>query len=245
MRGLLVCAVVAAVAAPVMAGISENIGVISIRTPGSTFVPGGGCDGIDANVIECVDLLEANPDGTFYVDIDVSCFTPGPDPQPVGMTAFQITLAGCDGLNLSAPVTMMTNVLNYAGTYAGWVGINPRAGDGFANRGWSMTDGLQWAAGPLPMGGPPANQVGCINMPAAPATNGWAAWAEVSTTGLSCPTCCCIGARQELTSDVGMGDANFDGLPRANITVIPLCIIPEPATALLLLAGLPLLRRRR
>jgi hypothetical protein len=228
MRGLLVCAVVAALVAPVFGGESQHTGVIEITTPGAQL--GVGCQGQEAYVIEWCDL----PSPTFYVDIYVSSTDVG------GMSAFQLTLTGCDGLNLHAATTYYGNVLNYAGQYAA---NSERGGDGFADKGWDMVNALAWSAQSLPMAGPPAEQVGTVNAGAGVfGQNGWAAWAKLDTPTEPCEElpCCCIDA-----ADLGMGDSNFDGLPLANIQVIPLCILPEPATALLLLAGLPLLRRRR
>ncbi len=232
MRGSLIGLVVALLAVPVYGQISAYSATISIETPGSAFVAGGGCQGQDANVIDC-DALELNGSGNWYLDIVVSCS------DTSGMSAFGITLGSdCGDICYLDMEEMMGNILNYCGAYSGYA-----SRPGMPNNGWSQADGIRVMAGCLPMAGPPDDTVGTI-YGTAPATDGLAAWLEM--TPLTCPVCCCIGA---CPPDTGayVGDSGYERceVGYGNLTVIPLCITPEPASALLLLVGLPLLRRRR
>ena len=226
MRVLIVGLGVALLATAPVFGYSTTV---KLSTPGAVFTPGGGCSGEDAYVIACEDLTA----GTFDLNIDITCDDPG------GMTSMQMTIQGCDGLAYSAAQVLMGNALNYAGTYAAMAG---RAG--FVNLGWDQAtaSSLAWAAGSLPMPGPPAQQVGTICMydaefNAIPASNGWAAWMEFVTPDCEDFVCCCMVAPDAYVSDVTFSPTD--------ITVVPLCITPEPASVLLLLLGAPFLRRRR
>ncbi len=227
MRSLLVGLVVAVLAVPVF-GSSATI---SIETPGSVYDPNGHCcpqaPMQDANVIDCNDL-QLNGDGNWYLDIVITC------DDPAGMSAFGITLgSNCDLCYLGME-EMMGNILNYCGAYSAYA-----SRPGMPDNGWSQGDGIQIMAGCLPMAGPPDDQVGTI-YDTAMAQNGLAAWLEMLPVVCVDPFCCCIGACPPGSAVVG--DSNFMA---CDVTLIPLCITPEPASALLLLVGLPLLRRRR
>ena len=189
---------------------------ITITTPGSTLV--GAAHEIDASAV---------PD-PFYVDIDVQC------DDGSGMSAFFLTLTGPSSLVLAPAETFYGNILNYAGTYATGASRN----SGFADLGWdqSLAGACAFLGGPLPQGGGPLDWFQTIYADPTPvfASNGWAAWGELSgtvTPGMV------IGG-----TDEGVGDSDFAA---ANVTLVPLNIVPEPAGVLLLLAGLPFLRRRR
>lgn len=220
MRGLLVCAVVAALAAPVLAGVSNHTGILDIRTPGAVLV---------GNHWE----YDVGPGGTmaapFYVDIDASCT------HPEGMCSFELRLTGPEGMAYAASAK---GGKNYCGYY-------PMAeGRGTVDHGWDQPNSVSWNAGTMPAPGSPFNMypmIGTINQGLGYdvywGVNGWAAWIKITSP---VPAGSIIGGINQ-----GIGDANFDGLLESNITVRPLWIVPEPVSALMLLAGLPLLRRRR
>ena len=233
MRGLLVGLVVALMAVPVLA--AGNTATISIETPGSVYDPTGDCvTGGPANVIDCNDL-QLNGSGNWYLDMYVDCSDT--------MSAFQLTLgSNCDDICLLAMETLMGNVLNYAGAYS-----NYASRPGIPDNGWAQAADLvvQPTPGCLPMGGPDpvgGNHDMLMTLNSGPmAVSGIVAWLEMLPVACIDPYCCCIYETPPITG-ASVGDSAFDP---AAVSVIPLCITPEPASALLLLLGVPLLRRRR
>jgi hypothetical protein len=223
------------VAAPVFAQ-SPYAGTISITTPGAVFTPGGGCQGQDANVIHCDQL-----DDLFYIDVELYL-----SDDPKGMSAFGVTLAGCDGLCYAQMLKGAGQVLNYCGYYSY---LSPRAGQ--PDSGWAMSTVVAYriAAGCLPMAGPPLDEIGTANAgeglgyPVPWGQDGLAAWLQADKSTLNCDECCCITAGADVGTTAYIGDSEFRNVDQ--LTIIPLCIIPEPASLLLLLGALPFLFRRR
>ena len=234
MRVLIVGLGVALLAtAPVMAAGPSDWGIISLETPGSSYDPTGNCQtGGEANVIDCNDL-DLNGSGNWYLDIMVS------SSDPNGMASFSITLGSpnCTPGYLGVE-TMMSNVLNYCGQYA-----NYASRPGMTDQGWDMPNGVQFAAGSVPMAGPPDDTVGTITLGEEPfAQNGQAAWLEMLPLDCIDPFCCCI---DESGGYYNVGLSDYSNVRPENVQISPLCITPEPASLLLLLVGLPFLRRRR
>ena len=162
--------------------------------------------------------------GPFYLDIMIEGAT------DANLTAFQLTLTGPANIVLAPASTLFGNTLNYAGQYANYAA---RAG-GFASLGWDMsaTGSVVFPGGPLPQAGPPADIVGTI--PAGTtASQGWVAWVQLDGA---------LPGDVITATGVAIGDSDFQPM---TVEVIPLRITPEPTSMLLLLAGLPLLRRRR
>ena len=226
MRGLMIgLSVLLLAAGPVL---GQNTATISITTPGAVYDPTGNCldPGQPANVIDCNDV--ATP---FYLDIEITCSDTG------GMSAFGITLDSNCELGYLAMENAMGNILNYCGQYTTY-----SSRSGMTDQNWSQADGAELAAGTLPMAGPTVGEeVGTIceggDNPTY-ALDGLAAWLVMDPLDCEGFVCCCID--EGLTAYVG--DSEYQP---CDLTVIPLCITPEPASALLLLLGLPFLPRRR
>ena len=147
--------------------------------------------------------------------------------DPKGMCSFQVTLTGNAGFAYKTALRQSGLVKNY--NY---------------DLGWDQANGLRWAAGVLPMPGPPANQVGTIALgdDGDPDTydygqDGLAAYVEFT----SCPP---LGLYEIGGMGIAVGDSQ--SLPQPmQVTLIPLLLgVPEPAAGFLMLAVLPLLLRR-
>jgi hypothetical protein len=225
---------------------------MELTTPGAVYSPDGAevpCYDGPCYYIECADLGVAPspadgsyaPGGSFYLEVILSYDAEDADPDGK-MSAFQVTLTGCDGMNLQAPVTGGLGAI-YALNYLG--ALNVLSGrPALPNNGWAQTGTMvSWPGGPLPQAGPDpvgGNHDMLASTEAGSGlgtTPGMAVWAVLDKPDCQDFVCCCITGE-----DVSMGDSNTEPI---DVTLIPLCILPEPATALLLLAGLPLLRRRR
>jgi hypothetical protein len=229
MRGLLTCLVVGLVAAvPAMGQAERYHATFSISTPGAVYNPVS-----EMNEILFEDLAGPN----FYVDISID------STDPSGMSAFGITLTSNCPIEHLAMESYFGNALNYQGSYASY---STRGG---VDRNWSMAtpaDAILIPAGTLPMDGPLVlEEISTINETGTFALNGLAVWMEM-VKPLD-PVDCIIDARYGIVGNPDyvpyVGQSDFQ--PHS-VSVIPLhVIVPEPMGALLLLAGLPLLRRRR
>lgn len=209
-------AIVLLAIAPAFGSVGGGSVIISIQTDGSQFMPGGGCTGQDANVVAWADL-----EATFPVDIVITTEMTG-----MTMSKFGITLDGSCTLCYEAMTTFMQLQTEFIDNYNGVVGWNPRS-----------DVATLVAAGDLPMAGSPDDE---IHSTATSATSGLAAYLVFQKPDPCQQQCCCI--YEHPTSNAYVTDTN--DLPM-DVTVIPLCITPEPAAGLLLLAGLPWLARRR
>ena len=108
------------------------------------------------------------------------------------------------------------------------------------NAGWSnaISDVIQLGANSLPMTGADAggDELGTI-FGAALATSGLACWLEITNYDTEV---------YPIVIPVTKGKVgDFDGMPIPNVGLGELVITPEPASVMLLLLGVPFLRRRR
>ena len=209
--------VLLATASALAAGHSATM---SIETAGSAYDPGTGMNEIDCEALP-------NP---FTIEIIIN------SDDTTGMTAFGVTMtSNCEGIQHAAMETTWIPpygpllIENYNGA-----------------NGWAKANGTNVGAGTLPMAGPPTEEVGTINIGDVTypvpdyiwGANGMAAWLELTLSGDPCDFICCVIDGM----DAYVGDSAFDAM---DVTVVPLHIVPEPASAVLLLLGLPFLRRRR
>ena len=227
MRGLLVCSIVALLAVPVFGqGVFSRFhGTVELTTAGAT-------DMGTHWEIAVGDLTDIGG-GKFYLDIMVS------STDPEGMSAFGITLD-------SNPEKLAYDTISqwdYAGLDAG-----NSTRPGMPNNNWSNLDAYSIPAGVMPMPGPPYQEIGTIYQqnPFAFTLNGLASWVAVGIpTGDANVT---IGPSADAPQPY-IGDHLFETMapspPFNNLTVKPLVITPEPVSTLLLLLGVPFLRRRR
>jgi hypothetical protein len=151
---------------------------------------------------------------------------------PFGMTAWGGAVEAPPGYTVAATVLIYgTWIENYADNT---VAIPPTNSSN-----WALTtaDAAQWPAGPLngiiTSAQPPAGTY---------ATSGFAVRMTVTAPGDWAPGDTITYRTSGAAGVIALGDENFvDHMPE----ITPLVMTPEPASVLLLLAGLPLLRRRR
>lgn len=233
MRGLLVCSIVALLAVPVF-GQGESIfdGTMDLTTAGAA-------DMGTHWEIAAGDLADIGG-GMFYLDIELS------STDAAGMASFGITL---DSNPTKLAYGAVTNN-DYTGYYSNYSTRFYGFGPGPRN-GWDNLNAAGLAAGTMPMPGPLANgEVGTINqqdnLPTYTfeyAVAGLGGWVSVEIPDGS--TTVTIGPAAGETPYVGDHDFQTMDTAFGNLNVKPLVITPEPVSALLLLLGLPLLRRRR
>ena len=210
------------VSSTVAPAIGVHNAVISIESPGSVYNPGSGMNEL---------LLQPPLPDTFYVDILVT------SDDPLGMSAFGITLTDRSGeLSYAGMEVLAGRVLNYCGQYS-----DQASRPGMPDNNWSQPDGAHLPAGTLPMGGPPVGEeIRTANEPGGLARDGLAVWLEFDVPPPPYEDSYTIAPSDDWPAYVG-----DSGLGPMNLTVIPLrFMVPEPASVLLLLGGLPLLHRR-
>lgn len=172
--------------------------------------------------------------------------------EPVGFALSGIQDLGALGQGIPVPVEGGSVTVNLLGAGAGTVGgmqaylqVDPRAlftaagvaniGGVFTNPGTSASEVVDISSGDhatLWSFGSTANI-------AVPATNGILAQVTVTVPALP------YGTKLLLTTDTDWGASTFDsGAPVGQASTF-IVATPEPVSALLLLAGLPLIRRRR
>jgi hypothetical protein len=161
---------------------------------------------------------------TFDVVVEVTA--------PFGMTAWSGAVEAPPGYTVAASTLIYgTWIENYADNT---VSIPPTNSSN-----WALTtaDAAQWPAGPLngiiTSAQPPAGTY---------ATSGFAVRFTVTAPADWAPGDTITYRTEGVAGVIAIGDEQFvDHLPQ----IAPLTMTPEPATALFVLAGLPLLRRRR
>jgi hypothetical protein len=183
--------------------------------------------GVDVNADFVADANEYNPgtDGlTFSVVVELTA--------PFGMTAWSGAVEAPAGYTVAASTLIYGT---WVENYADGRGTTPPTNS--AN--WALTtgDAAQWPAGDLngiiTSAQPPAGQY---------AASGFAVQFNVTAPAGWAPGDTITYRTQGVAGVIAIGDEQFvDHLPE----LTPLVMTPEPASALLLLAGLPLLRRRR
>jgi len=221
MRKGLVVLVLLAAAVPVFGqGVPATL---SLTTPGAALVGGE------------YQIQYADVAGGFDIQVMLD------STDATGMSSFGLVLVGDSGFVLDAPNIDAYPVLGNYNAANNWVN-NYESGAGY------------WLDGPLPMGAPTGDYYagtiykGTVAVPPPPKTywglNGLALTMHISALPADPTQEYVIGVAPEGTY---VGDSSFaNAVPGdGTLSVIPLRILPEPVSALLLLAGLPLLRRRR
>jgi len=208
MKGFIICSVVMLAATTAMAATAT----MSLEVTGSVFNPVSGKNEISWDALPAAFTLNVMLDSN----------------DPVGMSAFQVTLTGNSGFAYKTALRQSGLVKNYN-----------------FDLGWDQANGLRWAAGNLPMPGPPSNQVGTIGQgfDDDPETfdygqDGLAAYVEFTAKPPK-------DVYEISGIGIAVGDSQTPAPQPMVVTLIPLLITPEPASALLLLGALPMLRRRR